>query len=59
MSPEKIIHDLRTPLARAKTITKILLEEYPNDKEYMPILIESLEEMEKEIQRLQTYLEGF
>lgn len=59
MSPEKIIHDLRTPLARAKTITKILIEENPNDQEYFPILIASLEEMEKEIQRLQTYLEGF
>ena len=59
MTPEKIVHDLRAPLARAKTITKILLEENVADKEYLPILIQSLEELEAEIVRLATYLNGF
>lgn len=56
MSSEKIFHDLRTPLARAKTITKILLDDHPNDKEYLPELLNSLEELDRELKKLEKNL---
>lgn len=52
MSQEKLFHDLRAPLARAKTITKILLDENPEDEEYLPELLRSLEELDQKLSEL-------
>lgn len=51
---DSVIHDLRTPLAKAKTITKLLIEETEN--EYLPILLKSLEEIDEEISKLKNNL---
>lgn len=53
---EKIFHDLRAPLARAKTITKLLMEDNPLDQEYLPVLLASLEAVDSEMSKLQNSL---
>ena len=51
MNPDKIFHDLYAPLARAKTITKMLLED-STDQEIVLLLMQSLEELEVQIHAL-------
>lgn len=41
---EKILHDLMAPLARAKTIAKLMQEENP-EEEHLPILLDALEDL--------------
>jgi hypothetical protein len=48
---EKIVHDLRAPLARAKTITKLLLKKN-QEEEWLPELLAALEELDKKISEL-------
>lgn len=48
MSHERLVHDLRAPLARAKTIAK-LLHESDRDNEWVTELIAALEELDGKI----------
>lgn len=47
---EKLVHDLRGPLARAKTALKLLQED--SQSEYLAVLESALAELEKQISRL-------
>lgn len=46
----RLIHDLRAPLARARTLVKLLQAGEPLDK-YLPTLAETLAEMDQEFQQ--------
>lgn len=40
MSSERFVHDLRAPLARAKTYGKLLAEELSREGDAMPLLLQ-------------------
>lgn len=48
---EKAAHDLLGPLARAKTIAKLLQKENP-EGQWLPDLLEALEELDEKIRAL-------
>ena len=46
----RLLHDLRSPLARAKTLTKLLKDASPQEKEEcVRLLLSALEEMDERI----------
>jgi len=52
--PENLLHDLRSPLARAKTVAKLLAEASPEERvEYIRMLLDDLEELDRRIDSLQ------
>ena len=48
---EQLLHDVRAPLAKAKTIAKLLLEGL-DDEELLPTLLQSLEELDEILKKL-------
>lgn len=49
----QMLHDLRTPLAKARTLSKLMRADDPEEmKDSIHLLKESLDEMEKTLQRL-------
>lgn len=52
----KLAHDLRSPLARAKTIAKLLAEASEGERpELQKMLLSALEEMDKKIAELNSH----
>jgi signal transduction histidine kinase len=52
---KRIIHDLRSPLARAKTLAKLLQEASPGEREEcLRLLLEALEELEERLSEIQS-----
>ncbi len=48
-----LVHDLRSPLARAKTVAKLLQDASPKEREdYLRLLLEALEEMDKRLEEV-------
>ena len=49
----QIIHDLRAPLAKAKTLAKLMKEGEPEElQEQLPSLLKYLEEMDQQLKEL-------
>jgi hypothetical protein len=52
---DQLLHDLRSPLARAKTLALLALDsDEKNQGETLELLLEALLEMEKRIAKLQS-----
>ena len=50
----RLIHDLRSPLARAKTVAKLLDEATPGERaDYICMLLAALEEMDQRMKALE------
>ncbi len=45
----KFLHDLRAPLARARTYAKLLAEEANDESGLLPALLQALEDLEARI----------
>jgi len=50
----RMLHDLRSPLARAKTVAKLLDEASPEERaDYLRMLLSALEEMDQRMKALE------
>lgn len=51
----KLLHDLRAPLARAKTIAKLLKQAPGSAEELVPELLDALEELDQKLSERLSY----